>query len=253
MRRLEAAAIALSAAALSASVAIAGEAGHGWDYGAEHGPAHWGELSADYAACGRGAHQSPIDVHPAEAVARGAVAPLRIDWTPFAPEVVDNGHSIEVSAHGAGGGVALGGVRYELLQVHFHHLSEHMIDGRHAPMEAHFVHRGPDGHLLVLGAMIEEGAENPTLRAALALAGAEGHVWAGAVPVDPSALIPENHAGYRYEGSLTTPPCSEIVTWHVFAEPVTASHAQIAAFAARYPDNYRPVAALGHRFLHRAD
>jgi carbonic anhydrase len=249
MRRL----VPLAAAcAATATLAVAGDGDHHWDYGSAHGPNHWGELSAEYAACGVGLHQSPIDIHSAETIADGATSALAVDWTAFTPEVVDNGHSLQVGAHGAGGTVTLDGVRYDLLQYHFHHLSEHEIDGARAPMEVHLVHRAANGHLLVLGAMIEEGPENPALDAALRLAGAKGRMHAGAAPVAPAALIPADHHGYRYEGSLTTPPCSEIVTWHVFAEPVTASAAQIERFAARYPANARPVAALGHRFVHRS-
>ncbi len=250
MRRLASLAAAFAAAA--ATLAAAGEPGHDWDYGAAHGPTHWGALSPDYAACAHGLHQSPIDIHAAATVADGATPALTIAWTPFTPEVVDNGHSVEVGAHGAGGGVMLDGVRYELLQFHFHHLSEHAIEGARAPMEVHLVHRAADGRLLVLGAMIEEGAENPALAEALKLAGAKGRMHAGAFPLDPAALIPADHRGYRYAGSLTTPPCSEGVIWHVFAAPVTASAAQIDRFAARYPDNARPVATVGHRFVHRS-
>lgn len=224
-----------AAVALLASSALAEEPAHAWDYSALHGPDHWAELSDAFSACGEGHNQSPINIHSRETIAPGAAPAIEINWKPFRPRVIDNGHSIEADAHHDAGGVTLHGETYELLQFHFHHLSEHAIDGRRTPMEAHFVHRGPRGDLLVLGAMIVEGEPNPTLQAILEAA--EGAPTHG---VDPRALIPAFTEGYRYSGSLTTPPCSENVTWHVFAAPVTASAGQIAAFAALYPDNARP-------------
>ena len=74
-----------------------------------------------------------------------------------------------------------------------------------------------------------------------------------AVPVvvpgslDPAALLPVRRTSWRYQGSLTTPPCTEGVAWVVLAEPLTLSAAQIDAFGAIYPNNRRPVQPLGER------
>ena len=68
-------------------------------------------------------------------------------------------------------------------------------------------------------------------------------------PVDGRALLPGSAKVYRYAGSLTTPPCSEVVAWNVLATPVTASKAQIDAFAALFPHNNRPLVPANRRFL----
>ena len=68
-------------------------------------------------------------------------------------------------------------------------------------------------------------------------------------PVDPAALVPAGGGAFRYQGSLTTPPCSEIVSWVVLMEPVAASAAQIARFAELFPGNARPVQPLRRRFV----
>lgn len=65
--------------------------------------------------------------------------------------------------------------------------------------------------------------------------------------VDAAALLPSTRTYWRYDGSLTTPPCTQDVNWAVMAEPVEVSAAQIAAFTAAYQDNERPLQALNSR------
>lgn len=218
-----------------------------WSYEGEEGPSHWGELGGDNAVCAAGQQQSPIDLVSDAAIATDAPG-LTVHWTPFTPSVANNGHTIQVNAAG-GGHVELGAVRYDLLQFHFHHLSEHTIDGAHAPMEVHFVHRSEAGDLLVLGVMLQPGDENMAISAVWDLIPDAGAEAAGQVAIDPSGLLPDDHHAFRYAGSLTTPPCSEIVTWNVYAAPAELSQAQIDAFAARYPHNARPLQAANRRFV----
>jgi carbonic anhydrase len=267
MRLQHVAAVALLAAAAPAAAeqkpvtpfagshdATAAASSHGgahWGYAGESGPEYWGVLSPEYRACAQGDQQSPIDIDTSASLG-AEVAGIEVAWAPTPAEVVDNGHTIQVSVPGAGG-VTLDGVRYDLLQFHFHHHSEHAIDGAYAPMEAHFVHKAADGRYLVLGAMIQEGRENPALSAIWSRLGDATGRSAAVGVLDFSSLAPSFEQGYRYQGSLTTPPCSEIVTWHVFAAPVTASRAQIQAFAARYPDNARPVLDVARRYVLRAE
>ena len=219
-----------------------------WGYGGEADPSVWSELSPEFAACGVGREQSPIDIDT-DSVVHAALEPVQLDWQPFTPEVVNNGHTIQVNANGAGGYAELGGRRYELLQYHFHHLSEHTIDGKHGQMEVHFVHKSDRGDLLVVGALIEPGTENQALAELWPLIPAEEGSMSSPLAVDPRNLIPAGLDTYRYAGSLTTPPCSEIVTWQVMVEPITASDEQIAMFAELYPNNHRPVQPLGRRYI----
>ena len=143
-------------------------------------------------------------------------------------------------------------MRYALRQFHFHHRSEHTVDGVPLPLEMHLVHRSGRGALAVVGVLFTEGAEN----AALAPVWARMPPESGAPPTAPTgldlaALLPAGRTTWRYRGSLTTPPCTEGVAWVVFAEPLTLSAAQIEAFAALYPNNRRPVQPLGERLLRR--
>ena len=219
--------------------------GH-WSYGGEGGPSHWSDLSPDNKPCAAGMQQSPVDL--ATAMPAG-IASAQPHWMPaHGGMVVNNGHTIQIDV-ADGGGITLDGKDYVLKQFHFHHPSEHTIDGKQFPLEVHFVHAAKDGDLAVVGVMFEEGAANPNLDAIWATApGREGKA-AVAFDIDVAKFLPAKSQAYRYEGSLTTPPCSETVHWTVMAAPQTISASQITAFSTLFPWNARPVQPLNRRYV----
>lgn len=215
-----------------------------WEYEGDHGPRYWASITPENAACA-GAQQSPIDLVPSHA---GKLQMLLPSWKSAAPVVLNNGHTIQANA-APDSFTRLGDTNYQLLQVHFHAESEHTVLGTHFPIEAHFVHKGPDGGLMVIGVMIEEGAANPVLGAIWNAAPTGKGEAKTSQPLDLASLLPDNERRFQYAGSLTTPPCSEIVNWNVFTTPITASAEQIAAFEKLYSDNFRPVQKLNRRFV----
>ncbi len=224
------------------------ENGAAWGYEAHNGPAVWGRLDSAYETCSLGGEQSPIDLSGAR---RARVDQVEFAYR-FARSTVENtGHSIQVNPE-PGNGIVVGGVRFDLEQFHFHHGAEHTIEGVRLPLEMHFVHRSDGGSLAVVGVLFREGPANRAL----------APVWSSLpavaepprdVPdaVELPALLPAPRTSWRYRGSLTTPPCTEGVAWIVLTEPLTLSAAQIGAFAAIFPNNYRPVQPLGERVLVR--
>ncbi|MBU1384012.1 MAG: carbonic anhydrase family protein [Alphaproteobacteria bacterium] len=220
--------------------------GPGWAYSGPNGPENWASLDAAYAACASGQQESPIDLVGAVSADLG---PLDLQWTPRPARVIDTGHAIQVEA-AAGSRLNMGGKVYQLLQFHVHQPSEHLLNGRRFPLELHFVHAGEDGSLGVVGIFADTGDANPALQTALDAVGASGD--AGAPELDMTAMLPGSRAYFRYEGSLTTPPCSETVDWAVLEQPITASAAQIEAFARLHPGNTRPLQPLNRRFLLRS-
>jgi carbonic anhydrase len=236
--------LALVAAAL-ASTAFADDSHPHWTYEGKGGPERWGTLSQDFAACSKGHQQSPVNLTNAHS---GHDVTPALDWKPFAPIVHNNGHTIQASA-APGNTTTLSDRTYTLQQMHFHHPSEHTIDGKAAPMEAHFVNQAADGKLLVLGVMIDEGAPNAEIAKLWEVAPQTTGDAKAKADIDFSKLIPLGSKFYSYAGSLTTPPCSEIVDWIVYATPVTASREQIEAFARLYPTNNRPLQALHDRTI----
>ena len=200
-------------------------------------------MSDDFAAC-NGRRQSPVDLKGA---IDGDNEDVSLAWKPFAPVVLNNGHTIQAKA-ADGNSTKFGDKTYVFKQMHFHHKSEHSVDGKLSPMEAHFVHEGPGGKLLVLGVLFDEGAANPEIAKLWEVAPKQGEATAKSA-VDFAKLVPASGDFYRYGGSLTTPPCSEIVEWVVFRDPIAASKEQIDAFARLYPVNNRPVQALNDRSI----
>jgi carbonic anhydrase len=231
-----------------------------WGYGAEGGPATWSTLDAKYAVCSTGRAQSPIDIAGAtrDSVSPAASStyrptPLRIVFHEAKADLVNTGHSIQVTAPGDDT-VMVGTDRYTLVQFHFHSPSEHTIGGVSFPLEMHLVHQSSDGRLAVVGVLIREGAYNKAFDAIwskLPELKAQGTAH-DSVMVSIEDLLPDNRTHYRYDGSLTTPPCTEGVKWFVLETPVELSAAQIAAFRAVLSGNSRPVQPLNGRAITEA-
>jgi len=220
-----------------------------WSYTGSTGPAHWGDLSADYALARTGKHQSPIDISTARC-ARKDLPPMKVSYAPTSLEILNNGHTVEDDYHN-GGSITVDGQAYKLAQFHFHSPSEHTIDGQHAPMEMHLVHKDAAGKLAVVGVMIREGRTNPelaTLWQHMPTTAGRTEAVSG-VNVNAAKLLPASLASYRYSGSLTTPPCSEQVDWMVLQQPIEASADQIAAFRQVISGNNRPTQPLNDRVV----
>ena len=216
-----------------------------WSYIGESGPNYWGGLRPEYSQCDAGDQQSPINI--TNTIATDLSAPL-INWSPFVPTISNNGHTIEVKPS-AGNTVILDGKSFELVQIHFHHTSEHTIDDQQYPMEVHFVHSAGDGKLAVLAVLLAEGHANQALTEIWSAAPAViGEITAN-FTLDPNQLLPVDRQHYRYQGSLTTPPCSQIVSWLVFKQKLTISAKQIAAFSTVFGENVRPVQNTNRRYI----
>jgi carbonic anhydrase len=219
---------------------------HHWGYQGEAGPARWGDLDAANRVCSLGSQQSPIDISP---TIGANLYPLELSWADKASTIVNNGHTIQLN-FAEGSTLKLGGVKFTLLQVHFHRPSEHLIDGRNFPMEAHFVHRSAAGGLAVIGVLMEAGKTNAAFnRIVSTMPESEGPPVKADPAINPNALLPGKLGYYRYEGSLTTPPCSEIVDWIVLTDRIEVAPADIAAFARLYQMNARPVQKDNRRFV----
>ena len=217
-----------------------------WGYDGETGPAHWGNLQADFRSCDLGTEQSPIDLKSSIRAQVGSVIPGFQD-IPLA--IQNNGHTIQVNC-APGSYSMINGKRYDLLQFHFHHPSEHLLSGKRYDLELHFVHKSAEGNLAVLGVFIQPGTTNTALAPIWsAMPHEAGAVQQVGTTVRPAALLPASRTYFRYQGSLTTPPCSEGVLWTVFASPIEASTSQIQQFAQLFANNARPEQGLHRRFL----
>ncbi|MBF0568176.1 MAG: carbonic anhydrase family protein [Nitrospirae bacterium] len=234
------------------------EAGHAkeghqshWTYEGDSGPVKWGELATEYAVCKTGKHQSPVDIKESKNADKKIV--YKVDYKAVPLKIINNGHTIQVN-YATGSTIAINGMTYQLVQFHFHHPSEHTVTGKSYPMELHLVHKNDKGELAVLGVFMTEGKENAAIKT----------LWDNlpdkvneersvpSVNINASALLPEMDSIFVYSGSLTTPPCSEGVSWNVFNSPIEVSKAQIDKFIAVVGSNARPVQPLNDRQLQQS-
>jgi carbonic anhydrase len=227
-----------------------------WGYEGENGPERWADLSSEFVTCRQGKRQSPIDLNGSKPVEGAAIERrigrevLTFQQRAQVMDLVDNGHTIQVT-NDVSMTLDIGSDHFELVQYHFHAPSEHTIDGVASPLEIHFVHKSASGDLAVVGILVEEGEHDPLwdpLIAALPSGpGDSRHVEH--LDLDMNELRPLPRRYYRYQGSLTTPPCSEGVEWVVMAEYRRISSDQMAAVVSRLHDNNRPVQSLHEREL----
>lgn len=226
-----------------------GDAAPHWSYEGATGPEHWGDLSPEFKVCQLGKQQTPIDLSSATT----GEASIAVDYRPVPLRLVNNGHTVQAAAC-PDCAITIDGTRYDLAQFHFHHPSEHLVDGEAFDMEAHLVHRSAEGSLAVVGVFMKAGAHNDALAALFDhLPQDEGREVLAADRFDPAALLPASRSGFRYMGSLTTPPCSEGLVWTVFREPIEVSPEQIRKFASLFPNNARPVQRTSDQPLHAGE
>lgn len=242
-------------AATPEKTAPAANAGHGhgdvhWGYGL--GPSDWHKLGPECAACAEGTAQSPINIPENAPVNFGGI---QFNYQPTALNAVNNGHTIKV-AYDQNSYMEVEGKRYNLLQFHFHAKSEHTFNGEHSDMEVHFVHQAEDGEYAVVGIFMNRGAESKVFAPVcnnMPLTSGDSTTNAK-VAVNAADWLPKDRAFYRYDGSFTTPPCTEQVKWFVMATPIEISDAQASAFESLYNNNNRPVQPiLARSFFWRPD
>lgn len=220
-----------------------------WSYEGATGPESWGELDEQYAACVNGSEQSPINIELSEAETNKTIEEVNIQYEPTTFSVINNGHTIQANTASVTNKIILDETEYQLVQFHFHTPSEHQFNGQPYEMELHLVHQNESGELAVLGVMIQEGSMNEYLQP----------VWAAlqeeiteedislSEPVQLQTLLPKDQTFLHYNGSLTTPPCTEEVEWIILEQPIELSQEQIQVFQQIFPDNHRPIQPLNER------
>jgi carbonic anhydrase len=211
-----------------------------WDYEGAMGPENWGK---EFPTCGKGKSQAPLNIKGPFEKVRFSVAP---DYKQGQLKIVNNGHTIQVNVP-VGSKIRIDGRAYDLLQFHFHRPSEEHIDGKPSVMVVHFVHKNLEGELAVLAVMLREGNENPGIKTLWTHAPAkEGpEVVPDGVMFNPANLLPREMDFFHYDGSLTTPPCTEKVKFFILKSQVNISKEQVSDFP--FKMNARPIQAPNGR------
>jgi len=217
-----------------------------WGYDGEGAPEHWGDIDPRFTTCKNGVNQSPINL---SGFTESDLPTIAFNYNLTSSDILNNGHSIQANLK-EGSSITVDGKTFELKQFHFHNPSENNINGTSYPLEAHFVHASEAGELAVVAVMFVEGEENKAL----------SELWAKMPqnigdknPIDAkdlNALLPTDRDYYRFNGSLTTPPCTEGVRWLVMKKPVTLSATQIETFKkVMHHHNNRPIQSTNARLI----
>ena len=211
-----------------------------WGYEGDNGPEHWGDA---FPVCGKGKKQSPLNIIGPFEKSKDT---LSVDYKEGPLKMLNNGHTIQVNIE-PGSTLTIGKESFDLLQFHFHRPSEEQVDGKNASMVAHFVHKSKEGKLAVIGVMLNEGKDSAAIKTLWAnLPPKEGEEFLPPkVTFNPASMLPKEMGFYNYEGSLTTPPCTEGVQFYILKTPVDISKQQLAKFPFKL--NARPVQSLNGR------
>lgn len=281
-------------AIILSAIILCGEAGSSadshWSYDELHGPEHWCSMDPHSQCCGE--EQSPIDIDEFGTQLE-FFKPLKFfnySQTPSTMRLLNNGHTLVLTLGNSDliPVVTGGGLKdyYIFDSLHFHWGkddtlgSEHTVSGKSYPLEMHLVHYNgkyeskdkaainPDG-LAVLGVLMQIVEKDNDKLKGIIKALDEVRYNNDSTPISEpfplDRLLPMRKDDFfRYRGSLTTPPCSEVVTWTVLDSYVGISANQLSRFrtlrmktkaedhrdAEKLVNNFRPTQKLNGRQIH---
>jgi carbonic anhydrase len=253
-KNLKRGSVILLALALAGCASSAGKSGSPhWAYTGMEGPRYWGDISPSYALAKEGKAQSPINIDTNTLAQSGTVKKPLFRFVPEEFELENNGHTIELIPVRKLGAVVLDGVESTVQQFHFHLPGEHTVDEKSFAMELHIVCKAAQGNIAVIAVFIVPGNENKALKEMFAkLPPRQGEKIELETALDMNEFVSAAALFYRYDGSLTTPPCTEGVKWCIADRPIEASPAQIESFKNIYSGNNRPVQNLNGRVVDTA-
>ncbi|CAI4227959.1 unnamed protein product [Auanema sp. JU1783] len=216
------------------------------------GPNFWGlMLGKQCEICSKGKLQSPIDIRPNRLLFDPNALPMVIDRTHVMAEMVNTGQmarvrignsAIRPTANLTGG--PLHGYRYRIQRMDLHfgrdsvNGSEHTIDGRKYPMEIQMLafnsdlytnfsqaSKSPHG-LAAIAVLVDFGPSTTDELLKLTIATASVIYKAQRVELSdlkPWKLLPQTRDYVTYDGSISSPPCHETVTWMIVNQPIHIS------------------------------
>lgn len=223
-----------------------------WGYSGAIRPELWGSLDLSYRLASTGKHQSPINIDTTKTVVT-KLPVLRFDYQMERISAMNNGHTIQHNGNRKGF-LIIGDKKFALEQFHVHTPSEHTVDGKLFDLEIHFVHKSETGEVVVVGVLVEGDKQSDMdfpLADDLPAKSYESVTYEG--NRDASDFLPKNNDYFTYQGSFTTPPCTEQVRWIVMKQPIGAPPKLIERFAAILKSNNRPVQLLNDRVIVKSE
>lgn len=232
-----------------------------WGYKGNISPESWSFLNPNFKICATGKLQSPVNIRRNRT--KETQADLQLHYvqgkaTLITPAIttltigtqkiaVKNSNGLQITFPDAQQNMRYVTVAFHLIEMHFHSPSEHQLNGRDFPIEIHFVHQDDDGDVAILAVLANGGQPNNELQKVIQ------QLPLPKKPVvinfDPLQMLPAQKDFFAYPGSLTTPPCTEGLSWIVFANPITISPQQIVLLRRMVGVNARTVQPLNGRVV----
>jgi len=221
-----------------------------WSYQGNFGPTTWGKTNNDFKICYIGKKQSPIDIQIKDINKSKNLSSLKFYSFNNSLNILNNGHTIQVNFK-KGNKLFVENMSYDLLQLHFHHPSEHEINGKRSDMEIHLVYKNMEGNFAVVAIMVNKGEKNSLLSDLFDNFPSTENTnqTLENIKINPIDFLPQDRNYYKYIGSLTTPPCSENVTWYILQNSIEISSNQLQNFTKIFKMNARPPQALNNRSI----
>ena len=193
-----------------------------WDYSGDSGPSNWTALSDDYAKCGEGLQQSPVNLIE---YVRENGPQLEFEYNGDVVSAINVGRQVSFMFDDDNK-LQVGQVSYHLKSAHLHAPGEHAINGFFPAAEFHLVHADDSGALAVVGVTFQLRSPNRMVQTLLEAAPDLREEVTEGLNIEADMLAPTPGPYFHYEGSKTTPPCNEPVDWYVMGEPLPISESQ---------------------------
>ncbi|KAK4607080.1 hypothetical protein RGQ29_001057 [Quercus rubra] len=225
-----------------------------YDEKSEKGPSRWGEIRPEWSMCGHGTMQSPIDLLNKRVEVVSYLGRLKRSYKPAYATLKNRGHDMMLKWEGGAGYIEINETQYVLNQCHWHSPSEHTLDGRQFDLEVHLVHESSDGKVAVIGIMYKIGRPDSFLSSLtdhLEAITNTNEAESEAGLIDPRNIKIGSRKYYRYQGSLTIPPCTQNVSWTIVGKVRTVTQEQVKLLRVAVHDasdtNARPLQPLNKR------
>ncbi|XP_064610049.1 carbonic anhydrase-related protein 10-like isoform X2 [Liolophura sinensis] len=255
-----------------------------WSYDGISGPDYWGLLNSEWRLCSKGKYQSPVNINPKVLVFDPSLAPVQVDRKKVSVTVINTGHDLSVRLMEDDPVFLHGGplaYKYRIYEVKIHFGSEaskgseHTVGSKAFPVEIQFLAFNED-----LYSNISAAVRSPHGLAALAVFAQSNDTAKGEFSAIAKVakkvrfkgdeqllktlplhrLLPSTKLYMTYEGSITFPPCHEVVTWIIMNRPITITKKQLTilralnqgdrdALQVRMENNFRKTVPLSNRTI----
>ncbi|KAK1404716.1 Carbonic anhydrase [Heracleum sosnowskyi] len=251
--RLSLLVIAISAVIVTAYATIDADENIEFSYLGEKGPDKWANLAPTFKACRDGKAQSPINIVQGKTTPGNTNTTFDKSYSSANATLVNNGFNVAVHFEEIAGVMTVDGKNYSFLQMHWHTPSEHQMEGKSSDAELQLVHKAQDGSIAI-GVILYNVGNGDTFLARIQgklkeldgeKCGIDEHSHISLGKIGTKQLRTSTRKFYRYNGSITAPPCTENVTWIIFGKTRGISKQQIELLKApmepAFKNNSRPV------------